>query len=242
MKNKLFLSIPMVALLLSCSDGTSSTETTDPDPVRPPLKEVRIGDFETEATTPYFFRFGNRGSAKEYTYKPRWVYSHEVVDNPVAGSLNSSAKVLKYTSMEARNYGLKIRFTTPVAVDDLGEVQLKIYQPASVVGKPLWQGGTPARTQELCVKLLSAFNSINDFRQDEGILLLKQSTPFTEEGKWIIYNCSFNKADYASQLNKFSKGIVGIAVLPTYKSEVTLLEASPYVCYLDDIVLNPVTN
>lgn len=238
MKNKLFFHFPAFLLLLSCSASPSS-EADIPEPVRPPLKEHQVGNFETKEGTPYFFRFGNLGTAKEYSHKPRWVYSHAVVANPLPDAANPSTKVLEYTSMEAQNYGLKVLFATPVSVDALGEVQFKIYQPANVIGKPVWQGGISAKTQQVCVKLLSSFNTINDFRQDEGIILSKQSTPFTEEGKWVTYRCSFNKADYGSQVNQFSKGILGIAILPTYQSGVTLTEESPYVCYIDDIVLNP---
>ena len=82
-------------------------------------QELFRADFETYETTPYFFRFGNTGKRGDYKPKSRWMYSHEVIDNPVSAEGNHSGKVLKYASMEARNYGLKFLFDTPISIDDL---------------------------------------------------------------------------------------------------------------------------
>ncbi len=37
--------------------------------------------------------------------------------------------------MEARNYGLKFLFDTPISIDDLKVVEFMIYQPLNVIGK-----------------------------------------------------------------------------------------------------------
>ena len=240
MKSKFFSVWVLAFLLVACSGSSAEDEKNNGEqpPVVPAFKEMQIADFETEDTTPYFFRFGNRGSAKEYDYKPRWIYSHAVVDNPAKDGSNSSSRVLKYSSMEARDYGIKFLFANPVAIDEIGSVQLTVFQPKNVLDKPVLGGGMSAREQQICVKLLSGFNTINDFRQDEGILLSAQAQSFTEENEWVLYSFQFNKADYNGQLSKFKNGVVGIALLPTYKAGVTLLEESPYLCYVDNIILN----
>lgn len=197
-------------------------------------------NFESYESTPYFFRFGNRGSRSEYTYKPRWMYSHEVTDNPFIGNGNQSAKVLKYTSMEAKNYGLKFLFDTPVNIDDLQNISFKIYQPANVVGKAVESAysSSPATKQNICIKILSYFNTVIDFNQEDGILLHKYTPDFTAENEWIEFTFDFKKADYASQISKFKDGVLGVAILPTYGSDVTLKESGRYVCYIDDIIVN----
>ena len=61
----------------------------------------------------------------------------------------------------------------------------------------------PAEKQDICIKLLSKFNTTNDFRQDDGILLYKSVYEFTTEGEWITYTFKFNKTEYSSQISKF---------------------------------------
>ena len=202
-------------------------------------QELFRADFETYETTPYFFRFGNTGKRGDYKPKSRWMYSHEVIDNPVSAEGNHSGKVLKYASMEARNYGLKFLFDTPISIDDLKVVEFMIYQPLNVIGKETDDWEDPAEKQDICIKLLSKFNTTNDLIQDEGILLNKSVYDFTTEGKWITYTFTFNKAAYSSQISKFTNGVLGIAILPTYTSNVVLYEDQQHVCYIDNIVVNP---
>ena len=71
--------------------------------------------------------------------------------------------------MEARNYGLKFLFDTPIGIDDLKVVEFTIYQPLNVIGKDTDDFEDPAEKQDICIKLLSKFNTTNDFRQDDGI-------------------------------------------------------------------------
>lgn len=202
-------------------------------------QELFRADFETYETTPYFFRFGNKGKLGEHTYKPRWMYSHEIIDNPVVSNDgNPSAKVLKYSSMEARNYGLKFLLSKSVSIDNFKEVRFNIYQPKNVIGQETNDGEDAATKQEICIKLLCKFNTINDFKQDDGILLYQSATECTAEGTWLTYSFKFDKSLYASQLSKFTNGVVGIAILPTYNSGVTLNEDEQYVCYLDNITIN----
>lgn len=203
-------------------------------------QEVIDNDFETYETTPYYFRFGNRGSQNEYTYKPRWMYSHEVVDNPFVEQGNTSSKVLHYTSMEAKNYGLKFLFDSPIDINDVQRLSFKIYQPENVIGKPVETAysSSPATQQNICIKLLSYFNTVIDFRQEDGILLYKDVKEFTVENEWVEFVFEFNKDDYASQLSKFKDGVLGVAILPTYDSGVTLKESNQYVCYIDDVAVN----
>ena len=200
-------------------------------------QEVFRADFETYESTPYLFRYGNRGSLGEYTYKPRWIYSHQVVDNPVYSSDNTSNKVLEYTTMEAQNYGLKFRLPTPLALEQVKEIQFKLFQPATVIGRSTYDGRQPATKHDVCIKLLSEFNAINDFRQDDGILLYKSVSSFTETGVWTTFTFLFDPADYNSQINKFTEGVKGIAILPTYNATVTLNEDDLYLCYMDDLVI-----
>ena len=63
-----------------------------------------------------------------------------MIDNPVQSEENTSSKVLEYTSMEARNYGLKFRFSETVDIDELRGIRFRIYQPANVIGKETWKG------------------------------------------------------------------------------------------------------
>lgn len=223
MKNKIITSV-LLAASISFSSNMSA-------------QELFRADFETYETTPYFFRFGNKGKLGDYKPKSRWMYSHEVIDNPVAEG-NNSAKVLRYSSMEARDYGLKFLFNTPIGIDDLNVVEFTIYQPLNVIGKDTDDFEDPAEKQDICIKLLSKFNTTNDFRQDEGILLNKSVYEFTTEGQWVTYTFKFNKAAYSSQISKFTNGVLGVAILPTYNSNVTLYEDEQYVCYIDNITVH----
>lgn len=94
-----------------------------------------------------------------------------MIDNPVQSEENTSSKVLEYTSMEARNYGLKFRFSETVDIDELRGIRFRIYQPANVIGKETWKGTSKAVSQQLGVKLIGRFNSVNDYEQEEGVLL-----------------------------------------------------------------------
>lgn len=227
MKNKIITSV-LLAASISFSGNMSA-------------QELFRADFETYETTPYFFRFGNKGKLGDYKPKSRWMYSHEVIDNPVPSAEgNNSAKVLRYSSMEARNYGLKFLFDTPIGIDDLKVVEFTIYQPLNVIGKDTDDFEDPAEKQDICIKLLSKFNTTNDFRQDDGILLYKSVYEFTTEGEWITYTFKFNKTEYSSQISKFTNGVLGVAILPTYNSNVTLYEDEQHVCYIDNITVNPV--
>ena len=73
MKNKIIASV-LLAASISFSGNMSA-------------QELFRADFETYETTPYFFRFGNKGKLGDYKPKSRWMYSHEVIDNPVASAL-----------------------------------------------------------------------------------------------------------------------------------------------------------
>lgn len=230
--------IALCGLCMGCSSddpvddskgGTNGKEEPFPD------KGTLFADFETYDTTPYFFRYGNSGSSKISDYYPRWVYSHAVADNPMKSQDNSSAKVLEYTSMEARNYGLKFRFSEMASVGSVRGIRLKIYQPANVIGKDTWKGTSQARLQQLGVKLIGRFNSVNDYEQEEGILLTRSLVDFREEGSWKTYTFAFSKNEYSTADAQLKDGIAGIVVLPTYGSEVTLGEANKYKCYIDDI-------
>jgi hypothetical protein len=206
--------------------------------------DIPLMDFESYETTPYLFRYGNKGKQKMNSYKPRWVYAHEVVDNPVKTG-NASGKVLEYTTMEARNYGLKFRFIKPVPINELQSVSFKIYQPANVIGKPVDtqfnSGQSPASMQRITVALMSDFNSVCDFRIENSINLI--AVDFTKVNEWVTFRFVFNKNDFtASALNKFANGIKGFAILPTYLSYVTLAESNIYTCYIDDISINDSTS
>lgn len=161
-------------LFISCSSDDPAVDSNEgkddkEDPL--PDKGTLFADFETYDTTPYFFRYGNSGSSKIDDYYPRWAYSHIVIDNPVQSEENTSSKVLEYTSMEARNYGLKFRFSETVDIDELRGIRFRIYQPANVIGKETWKGTSKAVSQQLGVKLIGRFNSVNDYEQEEGVLL-----------------------------------------------------------------------
>jgi hypothetical protein len=208
------------------------------------VEDLHLGDFETYETTPYIFRYGNQAPSNTgsdgNTYEPRWRYSHTVIDNPVANAENNSAKVLKYTSMEAKNYGLKILFPQAIALDKLKKISFKIYQPSNVINKPVLSGNK-ATTQKLKIKLLSSFNTVNDYKQDAG-LLLNGIADMTIEGQWVTHTATFDKRDYStSELSVFNNGVVeGIAILPTYNSNVTLAKTNEYLCYIDDICVQKI--
>lgn len=246
MKNriKFYVSTGLILLLfIACSKDEASGEQngggegTEPNPA---FDELLVGDFESEKTSPYFFRFGNKGNAKVgYDYLPRWKYAYEVIDNPVQGSGNQSARVLSYQSMEAQNYGIKILFSKPVQVSGLRNISFKIYQPQNVIGKATWTGSASAGRQRLCVKLLSEFNTINDFKQDEGLALEDAILDFTQENSWLDCRFDFNPEEVSGwKLELFKEGVVGLAIMPTYGSGVTLSDNSIYQCYIDDIRLN----
>lgn len=246
MKNRIkyYVSTGLLLLLfIACSKDEASGEQngggegTESNPV---FDELLVGDFESEKTSPYFFRFGNKGNAKEgYDYLPRWKYAYEVVDNPVQSSGNQSVRVLSYQSMEAQNYGIKILFSKPVQVGGLRNISFKIYQPQNVISKATWTGSASASRQRLCVKLLSEFNTINDFKQDEGLVLEDAILDFTQENSWLDCRFDFNPEEVSSwKLELFKGGVVGLAIMPTYGSGVTLSESSIYQCYIDDIRLN----
>jgi hypothetical protein len=192
-------------------------------------------DFETFDTTPYVFRYGNNASVNYY---PRWQYSHETVDNPLVDTRNPSSKVLRYTSLEARNYGLKIRFPVALYLDDIDTIRFQVYQPASVIGQAAdaSYSASPATSQEICVKLLTYFNTIKDYKEDDGVMLTFSGAvqPFATSGDWIDYRVAVNESKFSqSNVNKLASGILGLAILPTYGSNVTL--QSRYVCYIDNI-------
>jgi hypothetical protein len=196
-------------------------------------------DFETFDSTPYYFRFGNSTSV---TYYPRWKYSHQVVDNPLINSNNSSAKVLRYSSLEARWYGLKFKFSAPLNIDDIDTLSFDIYQPANIVGKAVntTYSTTPATTQEIRVKLLTYFNTTQDSREDAGVTLTFSGSvvPYTQAGDWYNYIVLIDKSKFsATNLTTLSAGVLGIAIMPTYNSGVTL--QSEYVCYIDNIKTRP---
>lgn len=242
MKNSSALLLAMF-FVTSCSDtkdifGSGNGEQNQ-------NKGYVVANFESESMTPYFFRYGNnignsdRGQEIDLSYKPRWIYSHEVVNNPVKTDLNNSEKVLKYTSAEVRNFGIKIRFSESYSPGDIKNVQFKLYQPANVIGKDVWGNNQKATEQNVCVKLLSEYNSVCDFREDDGVLLNRGVQPFTEEGEWVTFKIDFSKQLYGSAaFNKLKNGICGIAIMPTYDSGTTLSEGNAYCCYIDDISFN----
>lgn len=246
MKNKVVCYVSAGLMLLfftACSKdgvreeqnaGGGGTESVQP------FDEVSVGDFESDLTSPYFFRFGNKGNAKEgFDYLPRWNYAYEVIDNPVKDSGNRSARVLSYQSMEAQNYGIKILFADPLPVRGLRNISFKIYQAENVIGKETWKGAAPATRQKLCVKLLSEFNTINDFKQDEGLVLEDAALDFVQEKSWLDCRFEFDPEEISDwKLDLFEKGILGLAIIPTYGSGVTLSGHSVYQCYMDDIRLN----
>ena len=208
-------------------------------------KGYMVANFESENMTPCIFRFGNnigaakRGQEIDLNFKPRWVYSHEVVANPVKDEANNSERVLKYTSMEVRNFGIKIRFPETYAPTDIKNVQFKLFQPSNVLGKTTWNNTPAATEQNVCVKLLSKFNAVCDFREDDGVLLNRGAQPFNQEGEWVTFKFDFTKQLYGSAAyTKLNDGRCGIAILPTYGSDTTLAEDNTYCCYIDDITLN----
>lgn len=199
-------------------------------------------DFESYDTTPYFYKFGNN---KNVDYYPRWQYSHQVTSNPLQSSENNSLNVLQYTSLEARKYGLKIRFQSPLNIEDIETIQFLIYQPENIIGKSVngAYSSSPASSQEIRVKLLTYFNALKDFREDDGVVLTFSQAiqPFFTTNKWVSYSVMINTSDFsAAELNKLRSGVLGIAILPTYNDGVTLNER--YVCCIDDIVVRQKTN
>lgn len=230
--------IALCGLLIACSsddpiDDSKGGEDGKEAPL--PEKGTMFADFETYDTTPYFFRHGNTGSSKIDDYYPRWAYSHSVADNPAKSEANPSSKVLEYTSMEARNYGLKLRLAEVISINNLRGIRLKMYQPANVIGKDTWKGTSKATSQQLGVKLIARFNSVNDYEQEEGILLTNSLADFKEEGAWKTYTFTFSKSEYSAAATQLKNGIAGMVILPTYGSGVTLAEENKYKCYIDDI-------
>jgi hypothetical protein len=194
-----------------------------------------VVDFETFESTPYVFRYGNNASINYY---PRWQYSHETVDNPLIDTRNHSSKTLRYTSLEARNYGLKIRFPAALHLENIDTIRFQVYQPANVIGQATDANYSvsPATSQEIRIKLLTSFNTIKDYKEDDGVMLTFSEAiqPFATIGEWIDYRVEVNKSKFSqSNLNKLASGILGLAILPTYGSNVTL--QSRYVCYIDNI-------
>ena len=108
-----------------------------------------------------------------------------------------------------------------------------------MVGRTTWTGSASASRQRLCVKLLSEFNTINVFRQDEGLVLEDAIMDFIQEGIWVDCRLDFTPDDVSSwKLDVFKDGVQGLAIMPTYGAGVTLPESSIYQCYIDDIRLN----
>lgn len=228
-------------LLCGCSD--SDTEPVDSgegkgEETPLPEKGTMFADFETYDTTPYFFRYGNNVSDyKTYTYYPRWAYTHAVVDNPLANDDNASAKVLEYTTMEARNFGLKLRFAEAKPVQSVKGIRFQIYQPANVIGKDTWKGTSKATSQRLGVKLIGSFNAVNDCVQEEGVVLDRSLVSFEEQGVWKTYTFAFGNEYATASASLLPDGIAGIVIMPTYGASVTLAEdeESWYRCYIDNI-------
>ena len=96
---------------------------------------------------------------------------------------------------------------------------------------------TMATTQEIRVKLLTYFNTIQDSREDAGVVLSFTGAilPYTTVGQWVKYQVVVNPSKFAAaDLTKLTIGVVGMAILPTYNSGVTL--QTEHVCYLDNIL------
>ena len=85
------------------------------------------------------------------------------------------------------------------------------------------------------MKLIGRFNSVNDYEQEEGILLTNSLVDFKEEGVWKTYTFTFSKSEYSAAATQLKNGIAGMVILPTYGSGVTLAEGNKYKCYIDDI-------
>lgn len=222
------------AMIVSSCSKTEAPSADDPEiPVE--ATPVMFADFETEENTPYFFRFGNKGSQKYEDYLPRWKYGYEVIANPVKDTQNSSANVLQYCSMEAQNYGIKFRFQSSLDVKDVKGIRLKIYQSDNVIGKQTWNNMAQAVQQKIAVKLLAKVNTVNDFRQEAGQILYNDVQDFVETGKWLTYTFLFSEQTYPLAAEQLPEGIQGIAIMPTYEAKVTLSEDDMYTCYIDDI-------
>ena len=84
-------------------------------------------------------------------------------------------------------------------------------------------------------KLIGRFNSVNDYEQEEGVILTNSLVDFKEEGAWKTYTFAFSKREYSAAATQLKNGIAGIVILPTYSSGVTLAEGNKYKCYIDDI-------
>ena len=104
-------------------------------------KGYMVANFESENMTPCIFRFGNnigaakRGQEIDLNFKPRWVYSHEVVANPVKDEANNSERVLKIHHLwKVRNFGIKIRFPETYAPTDIKECTVQIVPTFQCVG------------------------------------------------------------------------------------------------------------
>lgn len=241
-KRNLLWTSCLLFTLASCGgsdDAPEVPEKPDDDVEKPLGKEVSIANFESAVQTPYFFRFGNRGEKTiDLTYKPRWVYSYAVVENPVKDNANNSQFVMHYTSMEINDCGIKFRFDKPIPANEIGNVQLKIYQPENVIDKPTYGNRKKATVQEVCVKLLSEYHSINDYKPDAGVVLKKSAKEFKQENEWVTYTFTFSKDEYPYEYSRFSKGVVGLAVIPAYMSNTTMAETNVYQCYIDDVKIN----
>lgn len=196
-------------------------------------------DFERFETSPYFFRFGNNSST---TWYPRWKYSHTISPNPLTSNRNNSSFVLRYSSLEARWYGLKIKFPAPLNIGDIDTLSFDIYQPESIVGKavnPNYNSAQPAQNQQILVKLLSYFNTIRDNREDAGVRLNAAIVDFTTTGEWVNIRMSIKPESFnASEREALSKGVLGIAIMPAYNLPgVTLM--NEHVVYIDNIRIRP---
>ena len=132
-------------------------------------------------------------------------------------------------------YGNSGSFSETVDIDELRGIRFRIYQPANVIGKETWKGTSKAVSQQLGVKLIGRFNSVNDYEQEEGVLLTNSLVDFKEEGAWKTYTFVFSKREYSAAATQLKNGIAGIVILPTYSSGVTLAEGNKYKCYIDDI-------
>lgn len=234
-KTILYIIFPMV-ICASCATDNNVVQEPGKDKNESSKFET-FADFEKDETSPYYFRYGNKGSQTYEDYLPRWKYDYSIVENPFKTKENSSAKVLKYESMEVRDYGIKLRFKNPLFLQDFKGIRLKIYQSENVIGKATWKDNAVASKQSIAVKLLGKFNTTSDFRQEAGQVLFKGTTSFTDEGKWLTFTFKYSDLDYPLSTEVLADGICGIAILPTFDSNSTLSDEHPYVCYIDDIEL-----
>lgn len=230
-----YLFLLFCGFCMACSSEDPINPDGKGDDDEPILGEGSMfANFETYDSTPFYFRYGNEENPEYY---PRWKYSHNVVNNSFINEDNSSTKVLEYTSMEVKNFGLKFRFFETKKVENLKGIRFQIYQPANTIGKTTYQGKSKATIQQICVKLLARLNTVNDVRQEEGILLEKSKVSFDQEGKWMTFTFIFSSKMYTTASSVLKDGIVGFVILPTYGSGTTLAEENIYKCYIDNIEL-----